>query len=127
MTDGATTSVTCDGVAVKVRLSGIDCPEKKQAYGERAKEFTADLTFGKTVSVSYGKLDRYGRILGEVMLPNRKILNRELVRAGYAWHYTRYSKDRTLAELEAEARKAERGLWQESNPVSPWEFRKAKR
>jgi len=127
VTDGDTISVMRDGEAVKVRLSGIDCPEKKQAYGERAKQFASDLAFGKTVSVSYSKKDRYGRILGEVLLPSGKVLNEELVRAGYAWHYTQYSKDRTLAELEEEARKARRGLWQERDPVAPWEFRKAKR
>ncbi len=127
VTDGDTISVLRDGEAVKVRLAGIDCPEKKQAYGQRAKQFTADLAFGKAVTVSYSKRDRYGRILGEVALPGGKVLNQELVRAGYAWHYTRYSKDRTLAELEEAARKAERGLWQDPDPVPPWEFRKAKR
>jgi endonuclease YncB( thermonuclease family) len=127
VTDGDTISVMRDGEAVKVRLSGIDCPEKKQAYGERAKQFTSDLAFGKTVSVSYSSKDRYGRIRGEVLLPGGKVLNQELVRAGYAWHYTQYSKDRTLAALEEEARKARRGLWQERDPVPPWEFRKARR
>jgi len=127
VSDGDTISVMCDGEAVKVRLSGIDCPEKKQAYGERAKQFTSDLAFGKTVTVSYSKKDRYGRVLGVVELPGGRVLNEELLRAGYAWHYTRYSKDRTLAELEEEARKARRGLWRDPDPVPPWEFRKAKR
>jgi endonuclease YncB( thermonuclease family) len=79
------------------------------------------------VTVSYSKKDRYGRILGEVQLPSGKVLNEELLRAGYAWHYTQYSKDRKLAALEQEAREAGRGLWRERDPEPPWEFRKAKR
>jgi micrococcal nuclease len=124
ITDGDTISVMREGKAVKIRLSGIDCPEKKQAYGDKAKHFASDLAFGKTVTVSYSKKDRYGRILGDVQLPGGKSLNQELLRAGYAWHYTKYSKDRTLAELEEEARQAQRGLWQDRDPIPPWEFRK---
>lgn len=124
VTDGDTISVMRDGSAVKVRLAGIDCPEKKQAFGERAKQFTSYLVFGKRVEVIYSKRDRYGRVLGDVVLPSRKILNEELVRAGYAWHYKKYSDDATLAELELQARKSRRGLWQDRDPIPPWDYRK---
>ena len=111
---------------MKVRLNGIDCPEKRQAFGARAKQLTSELAFGKTVTVRpFGK-DRYGRMLGDVVLPDGRVLNQELVAAGMAWHYTRYSKDETLARLERRAREARVGLWSEARPVAPWEFRTAR-
>ncbi len=127
ITDGDTISVLCDGFVEKIRLTGIDCPEKGQAFGQRAKQFAAELAFGKMVTIQYTKVDRYGRILGDVVLPSGKILNQELIRAGYAWHYKQYSKDRTLDLLEEQARTARRGLWQDRDPVPPWEFRKQKK
>ena len=68
--------------------------------------------------------DRYGRFVADVLLPDGKSLNRELVRAGLAWHYVRYSNDVTLARLESDARASRRGLWADTRPVPPWEFRK---
>lgn len=123
--DGDTITVLDGTTQVRVRLNGVDCPEKRQAFGARAKLLTAQLVFGKTVTVRpFGK-DRYGRVLGEVVLADGRVLNRELVAAGMAWHYTRYSKDETLADLEREARQRRVGLWSEARPVAPWEFRKA--
>jgi endonuclease YncB( thermonuclease family) len=68
--------------------------------------------------------DRYGRILGDVFTPDGQSLNQELVRAGYAWWFRRYSKDIVLAQLEEEARIAKRGLWADPHAVPPWEWRK---
>lgn len=115
------------GKEVKIRLHGIDAPEKKQAFGNRAKQFTSDLVFGKVVEVQEHDIDRWGRIVGEVILPDGRSLNRELVRAGLAWWYRQYSKDESLGLLEEEARTAKRGLWKDLNPMAPWEFRKRKR
>jgi len=108
---------------VKVRLYGVDAPEKKQAYGQQAKQFTADLCFNKYVDIVERNRDRYGRVVAEVILPDKRILNRELVAAGYAWHYKQYSNSVDLAMLEQEARKARRGLWKDRRPVPPWEYR----
>lgn len=123
ISDGDTITVLYGTTQVKVRLNGIDCPEKRQAFGARAKQLTSDLAFGKTVTVRPTGKDRYGRTLGEVILPDGRVLNQELVAAGMAWHYTRYSKDRSLARLERQAREARVGLWSETRPVAPWEFR----
>jgi endonuclease YncB( thermonuclease family) len=124
--DGDTITVLDGTTQVKVRLNGIDCPERRQAFGARAKQLTSDLAFGKTVTVRPFGEDRYGRTLGEVVLPDGRVLNQELVAAGIAWHYTQYSKDETLAKLERRAREARVGLWSEERPVAPWEFRKTR-
>ncbi len=121
--DGDTIELRADTAKHRIRLYGIDCPEKGQAFGQKAKQFTGELCFGKRVSVVTHGRDRYGRIVGEVILPDGRILNRELVAAGLAWWYRKYSRDPLLERLEAEARRAKRGLWSEAHPTPPWEFR----
>ena len=106
-----------------MRLEGVDAPEKRQAYGERARRFAADLSFDRTVVVRATGRDRNGRLLGEVVLPDGRSLNQELVRAGYAWWFRRYSRDVRLARLEEEARQDRRGLWADRAPEPPWEYR----
>ncbi len=114
-----------NGKGERIRLHGIDCPEKRQPFGNRAKQFASALVFGKTVTVNVLDVDRYGRTVGEVILPDGQVLNHELVRAGLAWWYRRYAPDDdTLAQLEADARAAKRGLWADAEPVPPWEWRR---
>jgi micrococcal nuclease len=128
ISDGDTISVLHEGKAVKVRLHGIDTPEKAQAFGTRAQQFTGELVFQHEVTVVVRDTDRYGRIVGEVRLPDGRSLNQELVRAGMAWWYRQYAPhDTTLAQLEADARVAKRGLWADAHPVPPWEWRKQPR
>lgn len=128
--DGDTITVlTADKQQIKVRLYGIDCPEKKQAYGGRAKDFTGAAVFGRHVHVETLGCDRYGRTLGIVSGPDGRILNRELLVNGLAWVYGRYCKRPECAQWsddEAAARSARRGLWRHKNPLPPWEWRKAK-
>lgn len=124
VSDGDTIQVLRSGRAEKIRLAGIDCPEKKQAFGQAAKRFTLNLAAQKIVTVEVETKDRYGRSIGEVFLPDGRSLNQELVRAGYAWMYRKYSSDATLAALESEARAARRGLWAEPKPVPPWDWRR---
>ena len=126
--DGDTLEVLTNRVPVRVRLYGIDCPEKGQAFGQKAKRFTSDLVFGKTVKVREKDRDRYGRTVGEVIIEDGRSLNRELVRAGLAWWYQRYApKEADLQALERDARKARAGLWADADPVPPWKWRKGKR
>ena len=122
VTDGDTVTVLlAGGKKEKVRLAGIDCPEKEQPFGEQAKEFTEKLCLGKKVTVTVSGADRFERVLGEIILPDGKILNEELLRAGLAWWYRKYAPDNfSYEKLEREAREAGRGLW----PAPPWEFRK---
>jgi micrococcal nuclease len=123
VTDGDTLTVLRTRQAERVRLQGVDAPEKRQAYGERARRFTADLAFDRTVTVRTAGRDRNGRLLGEVVLPDGRSLNQELVRAGYAWWFRKYSRDGRLARLEEEARAGRRGLWADRSPEAPWDFR----
>jgi len=123
VTDGDTLTVLHARHSETVRLVGVDAPERRQAYGDRAKRFTADLAFDRTVTVRATGRDRNGRLLGEVVLPDGRSLNQELVRAGYAWWFRRYSRDGRLARLEEEARTDRRGLWADPAPQAPWDYR----
>ena len=123
VTDGDTITVLHDNRAETVRLVGVDAPEKRQPYGDRARRFAADLAFDHTVTVVTTGRDRNGRVLGEVLLPDGRSLNQELVRAGYAWWFRRYSRDIRLARLEEEARQGRRGLWATEAPQAPWDYR----
>ncbi|MCH8040150.1 MAG: thermonuclease family protein [Nitrospinae bacterium] len=121
--DGDTITVLHNGKSERIRLNGIDCPEKRQAYGKAAKQFASRLVYGKTVTVTVFEQDRYGRTIGDVILPDGRVLNRELVKAGLAWWYRKYSDDTSLGHLEAEAREAKRGLWDDPDAIAPWEWR----
>jgi len=127
VSDGDTIKVMRSGREVKIRLEGIDCPEKRQAFGQKAKAFTSDLVFNEVVSVKVKETDRYGRLVAEVFLEDGRSLNRELVKAGLAWWYRQYSKDETLGELETAARENRVGLWQDKAPMAPWAFRRLKK
>src|SRR5439155_11941608 len=125
ISDGDTISVLREGKAVKVRLYGVDAPEKAQAFGTKARQFTADMLFQKEVTIVIHATDRYGRIVGEVLLPDGRSLSQELVKAGMAWWYRPYAaKDTTLAQLEAETRAAQRWLWADAHPMPPWAWRR---
>ena len=113
--------------SIKVRLDGVDAPEKNQDYGTRSRQFVSDLCFGKKVKLIERGTDRYGRVIGTVILPDGRSLNEELVRNGFAWHYKEYSKDPVLARLETDARFNRRGLWELPDPTAPWDFRQARR
>jgi endonuclease YncB( thermonuclease family) len=127
VSDGDTIGVMDGPREARVRLFGVDCPEKSQPHGMEAKQFTSSRCFGKEVRVKVIDKDRYGRIVGEVTLPDGSSLNRLLVEEGYAWWYRHYSKDRSLGELEAKARKERRGLWADKDPEPPWEYREHER
>jgi endonuclease YncB( thermonuclease family) len=127
VSDGDTIKVLQNGTETKVRLYGVDAPEKKQDFGQAAGKFTAGLAAGKTVEVDPIDTDRYGRTVGVVILDGRTVLNRELVKAGFAWVYPQYCKLPVCGEwkgLEATARAQQAGLWRDPNPTPPWEFRK---
>ena len=125
VSDGETITVLRNRTPMKVRLSGIDCPESGQDFGSRAKAFTSELVFGQVVKVVPRDTDRYRRTVAEVLLAEGRSLNHELVRAGFAWRSRKYAPEiGTLAQLEAAARDAKRGLWSQPNPVPPWEWRK---
>lgn len=125
--DGDTIVILVDNRELGIRLNHIDCPEKKQPFGTKAKQFVSDACFGEKISlVHHNKYDRYGRLIAEVILPNGKNLNKELVRNGLAWHFIKYSTDMEYAQLELSARKKKINIWTEKNPIAPWNWRKSK-
>ena len=133
VTDGDTITVL-DGSNTqhKIRLGGIDAPEKKQAFGNASKKSLSDLVYDKRVDIDWYKHDRYGRIVGKVIVDGIDA-NLEQIKRGMAWYYKKYKgelavEDRlnylhALDNAEAE----QLGLWAEKNPVAPWDFRKAQR
>ena len=122
--DGDTITVLNDAnEQIKIRLNGIDCPEKAQAFGSKATQFTKRLAHKKTVTIQAYDQDKYGRTIGDVVLADGRNLSQELVKAGYAWWFFKYSDDEHLGALEAKAKIAKVGLWAEKNPVPPWKFR----
>lgn len=125
--DGDSMSFRRDGATIDVRVFGVDSPERAQPWSARAKSFTAELAGNREVVVVVKDVDRYGRIVGDVKLPDGRDLGRELVRAGLAWVYRRYTSDAELIALEADARATRRGLWSEPHPVPPWKFRSDRR
>lgn len=125
--DGDTIELLVGKTKHRIRLNGIDCPEHNQAYGSKAKQFTSDWVFGQMVTVEIKTKDRYGRLVGNVVLSSGVILNNELVAHGLAWHYHQYSQDKSLAALESQARESRIGLWADSLATPPWDYRKAKK
>lgn len=132
VTDGDTITVLDDShTQFKIRLAGIDAPEKKQPFGQVSKKMLSDLVFQKTVQVEWKKQDRYGRLVGKVIVEQIDV-NLEQVKYGLAWFYRKYQNelspaDRTAyAEAEFKAQQNKQGLWVYPNPMAPWEFRKSK-
>ncbi len=113
----------------KIRLQGIDAPEKAQAFGAKSKEALYELVHGKNVQVSFIKKDKYGRILGKVWLDGQDICH-EQIKAGLAWHYKKYQDQQPLVDRDAysasetAAKNQKLGLWSDPRPVAPWDFRK---
>jgi micrococcal nuclease len=110
----------------RVRLEGIDTPERGQPFSNKATELTKKLCAGKTVTVVKSGEDRYGRTLGFIYVGDVNV-NKELLRNGLAWHYKYFNQDEELSELEQEAKNKKIGLWKEPNPVAPWDWRREKR
>lgn len=126
VSDGDTiTILTSDKIQYKIRLNDIDAPEKKQAFGNKSKDNLAKYIAGKTVTVQYQKKDKYKRILGTIYYNNTDI-NLQQVKDGYAWVYKKYSKNQDYYNAEKLARENKKGLWNDKNPIAPWEFRKIK-
>jgi endonuclease YncB( thermonuclease family) len=110
----------------RIRLAGIDAPEKSQAFGNKSREALGDKVFQQSVRVEVIDIDRYHREVGRIFLGNR-FINMEIVKDGFAWRYVQYDKPGEFTTAEADAREHRRGLWADPNPSPPWEWRKAKR
>lgn len=129
VTDGDTITLLDErNVQHKIRLAGIDAPERKQPFGQRSKEELSELVAGKSVEVETEKLDRYGRTVGKVIAGGRDA-NLTMVMSGLAWHYKKYEheqspSDRLLYDsAEKDARASRRGLWADQGPIAPSDWR----
>lgn len=126
--DGDTITVETAAIAkLKVRLYGIDAPEKAQPYGPQAAGIMKQLVLGKEIKLEVQGTDRYGRKLARVYCDGVDI-NAKMLEQGAAWHYKRYDtsyKFQAYAELEQRAQKAKKGLWNREKPVAPWDYRKS--
>ena len=116
----------------RIRLLGIDAPEKGQAFGNRSGENLSQAIFNRVVTIGWSKHDRYGRIVGKVVLEGQDICL-EQVRAGFAWHFKRYEDEQSEEDrksydaAEQEARSAKKGLWKDLIPLEPWLYREQQR
>lgn len=133
LADGDTVTVLdAQRVQHKIRLAGIDAPEKGMPWGQKSKEALADRVYRRTVTVEWQKQDRYGRLVGKIMVDGQDA-NLAQVTDGMAWHYKDYEKEQApddrvrYAQAELDARNARRGLWADPDPMAPWVWRKLKR
>ena len=128
ISDGDTfTLLTSENDQIKIRLFGIDCPEKSQDFGEVAKQKLSELIYKKPVRFITKDKDRYGRIVAIVYTANGMCVNEEMIKSGLAWHYKIFDKNPYWDVLEIAARKEKVGLWVDSNPTPPWLWRKENR
>lgn len=129
VTDGDTLTALADNREVKIRLAGIDAPEKRQPFGMASKKHLSDLVYGQTITLNCTKADRYRRLIC-VVKRNGQDINLLQVSSGVAWWYRQYAREQSVpdrsayAGAEDEARLARRGLWAEPNPVPPWDWRR---
>ena len=123
--DGDTVHVFYQDEVYKIRLTEIDAPERDQPYGSNSTEYLKSLLKEGIVDVDISGTDRYGRKLGRLYWRGKDI-NRELVSAGYAWVYDQYVTDNSFYENQSKARNSKKGLWEDQNPLEPWNWRKLK-
>lgn len=127
VTDGDTVTLLArNNKKIKVRLYGIDCPEKGQDYYQVAKNYVSNQIFGKHVRVEVKNKDRYNRSVGVIWYSNNN-LNIDLLKNGLAWHYTDFDKSKAYSEAEKTARLAKRNIWSKKSPTAPWQWRKNKK
>lgn len=116
-----------DNTTVRIRMHGIDCPERGQAFYKVCRNALGDLCGAGPLKVVMRDKDRYGRTVADVYNARSQWVNYELVAGGFAWHYTKYDNDDRLARAEVSARAACKGLWADAAPVAPWDWRRERR
>ncbi len=126
LADGDTfTLLVAGNKQLKVRLYGVDAPERQQDFGNVSRSKMQELTTGHTISIEVKDTDRYGRTVGIAHRDDGLNLNEEMLRSGLAWHYKAFDKNQKWDQLEQEARSKKLGLWSRPSPTPPWQWRKA--
>lgn len=110
---------------IRIRIAEIDAPELHQPYGQKAKSYLRDLIESKDVICNITEKDRYGRYIAKINVPGTRNIDvaAEMVRAGYAWHYKKYSASQELANIEMKAKLKKKGLWSAQDAIAPWLYR----
>jgi endonuclease YncB( thermonuclease family) len=123
--DGDTLTVLCNGSKqVKIRLSEIDAPEKRQPFGNRSKQSLSVMCLQKKAKIKPQTKDRYGRTVARVICDGVDA-NEEQIKRGMAWVYDKYVRDQSLYSIQDKARASKIGLWADNKPIKPWEYRRA--
>lgn len=121
--DGDTVLVKRASGLLKIRLAEIDAPEKTQTFGETSKRSLSGMVMGKQVKIVSQTMDQYGRMIAHVSIDSLDV-NAEQIRRGMAWEYSNFHSNKALIALQNEAKRIPRGLWAQSDPTPPWEWRK---
>ena len=124
--DGDTFGLLVGTTTHRIRLAGIDAPEKGQDFGTASKQLLGNLCRNQTLTVVVTDVDRNKRKIAEIYTQQKLWINKEMISKGMAWHFVKYSSDKVLANAELSARKQKVGLWSLANPVAPWDWRKKK-
>lgn len=112
--------LTKDNKTIRIRMEGIDAPEKGMPFYKISKNYLGKLCFQKDIKLVVTSKDAYGRYLGYTYLKDGTELSQEMIKAGLAWHFKKYNSDSILSNLEIEARNLKLGLWIDKNPMPPW-------
>ncbi len=110
--------LTSENQVLRIRMNGIDAPEKGQPFGQKAKEYLGQLCFKQKIRIQWYSKDRNGRYIADSYLPDGRSLSLEMIRAGYAWHFKKYSSDKVLSDAEIKARQNKAGLWTDPQSAS---------
>lgn len=125
ITDGDTFEMLAAGnKKLRIRIHGIDAPEREQPFYRKSRDFLGSICFHKEVMIKVVEKDRWGRLVAHAFTPDGKSIGYQMVENGFAWHFTRYSRDPNLKKLENSARSRKAGLWADKNPVAPWKWRR---
>lgn len=128
ISDGDTfTAVNDDNLQLKIRIYGIDAPEKKQAFGNKSKGYLSSLIFEKRIIIDVQSKDRYGRYIAYVYSPEGNDISLLMLHEGMAWHFKKYDNNKVYEDAENVAQKAKRGIWSDPQAMAPWDFRAKKK
>lgn len=128
ISDGDTfTVINQDKLQLKIRIFGIDAPEKGQDFGNKAKQALSDFIMGKVIQIDVQSKDSWGRLISYVYTPEGRDVSLLMLQEGMAWHFVKYDDTEKYARAEAKARTKKKGLWSQPNPIAPWDYRSGKR
>lgn len=128
ISDGDTfTVINQDKLQLKIRIYGIDAPEKGQDFGSKAKQAISDLIMGKDIQIDVQSRDSWGRLISYVYTSDGRDVSLLMLQEGMAWHFVKYDDTEEYVQAEKRARAKKKGLWSQSNPTAPWDYRGGKR